>query len=605
MQTTSPKLKSKKISEKEIANQKAEKILFGVAKWAGFYRCNPQRFVKDYLNITLKTFQKILIYAMMSNSHFMFLASRSLGKTWLTALFCVIRCILFPQTKICIASKTREQANEVLEKITDDFCKNFTWGSDNLNREISYKSVGQNKAIIKFHNGSWIQVVTAKDTGRGKRANVLIIDEFRMVDKNTIDTVLKRFLGTPRQPLYLEKPKYSKIKKKLLEPNRELYMSSAWLKSHWSWDKAKAYISNMLNPSVDYFVCALPYQIAVLEALLSKQQLEDEMSEADFDEFLFSMEMEVMWFGDTDGSFFTFEDIYKRRRVKEALYPPSSDILFKVPKVPDLLPNERRILSLDVALMGSTKKRNNDAASIMINRSLPTENNKFNANLVFMENHEGMTTDELALRTRKLYEWFGCTDLVIDTNGNGLGVYDALIRDIIDPETGDRYPALNCRNNKEMAERCKVHNAPKVIWSIKGSSQFNSECCILLRQGFQQGKINLLITEDDYDSIQSQINKPYKSMDETLKFEYQMPYRQTTLLVYELINLQYEINGNNTKVFEKSGMRKDRYSSLAYNYWVQYQLERELLQKDNEGFTVEDYVKAMKKLKINKKPTMY
>jgi hypothetical protein len=69
------KLKVKK-SEKEIANEKSKRIMDGVAAWAGFYRCNPHRFVNDYLNIKLKLFQKILLYAMMHNNFFMYLAAR-------------------------------------------------------------------------------------------------------------------------------------------------------------------------------------------------------------------------------------------------------------------------------------------------------------------------------------------------------------------------------------------------------------------------------------------------------------------------------------------------------------------------------------------------
>ena len=163
---------------------------------------------------------------MMCNNFFMYLAARGQGKTFLTALFCVVRCILFPKTKICVASATRSQANEVLLKITDDFMKNYGWGSDNLKREITYASVGANKAVIEFANGSWIKVVTASDSGRGSRANILLVDEFRMVDLDTINTVLRRFLTAPRQPNYLNKPEYAH----LLERNKELYMSSAWLK---------------------------------------------------------------------------------------------------------------------------------------------------------------------------------------------------------------------------------------------------------------------------------------------------------------------------------------------------------------------------------------
>ena len=52
---------NRKMSEKEIANEKSERIMNGVAAWAGFYRENPHRFVKDYLNVNLKLFQKILL----------------------------------------------------------------------------------------------------------------------------------------------------------------------------------------------------------------------------------------------------------------------------------------------------------------------------------------------------------------------------------------------------------------------------------------------------------------------------------------------------------------------------------------------------------------
>ena len=163
---------------------------------------------------------------MMHNNFFMYIAARGQGKTYLTALFCVVRCILFPKTKICVSSATRSQANEVLLKITDDFMKTHEWGSDNLRREITYASVGANKAVIEFANGSWIRVVTASDSGRGARCNILLVDEFRMVDLDTINTVLRRFLTAPRQPNYLNNPKYAH----LLERNKELYMSSAWLK---------------------------------------------------------------------------------------------------------------------------------------------------------------------------------------------------------------------------------------------------------------------------------------------------------------------------------------------------------------------------------------
>ena len=586
-----------KKSEKQIANEKSERIMNGVAYWASFYRHNPHRFVKDYLNINLKLFQKILLYAMMLNNYFMYIAARGQGKTFLVALFCVVRCILFPKTKICVASATRPQANEVLLKITDDFMKNYGSGSENLRREITYHSVGINNAVIEFANGSWIKVVTASDSGRGARANILVCDEFRMVDKDTIDTVLKRFLTAPRQPGYLNNPKY----KHLLERNKEIYMSSAWMQNHWSFDKAKAYVVNLLDETKRYFICGLPYQISIKEGLLSREQIEDEMSEADFDEMKFQMEMETLWWGDTKGAFFSFDDVSDRRKLKTAIYP-ANIINNKTFKIPDLAVNERRILSVDVALMAS-RTHKNDASAIIINSAIPTNNDSFVSNIVYMENHEGLNTNELALVVRKLYKMYKCTDLVIDTSGQGLGVFDCLVRDMVDPATGELYEALSCCNDKAMADRCKVSNAPKVIWSIKGNASFNSEICILLRSGFKQGKINLLVSEFEAEEILKDKIKGFNKLQADEQLQYKMPYIQTTLLVYELTKLEHEVKGTNIKITEKTGMRKDRYSSLAYNYWVQCQLEREMLQKPRNGFSMQDFAKSLGKL--NHKPNMY
>ena len=93
------------------------------------------------------------------------------------------------------------------------------------------------------------------------------------------------------------------------------------------------------------------------------------MSESDFDSLKFSTEMECLWYGDTDGAFFTFDDISNRRKLKTAVYPTPTINNSKAFKIPDLALNERRILSVDVALMAS-KKTNNDASSIMINSAI-------------------------------------------------------------------------------------------------------------------------------------------------------------------------------------------------------------------------------------------
>ena len=557
---------NKKMTDKEVANSKAEKLMNTIAFRASYYRENPQRLVSEYFGITLKCFQKILIYMMMHSNYLIYCASRGQGKTFLVALFICVRCTLYPGSKVVICSSTRTQGNETLLKIQDELMKM----SPNLAYEIKDCNIGQNNAKITWKNGSWAKVCTSSDSGRGSRANVLCVDEYVKVDLNVITMVLRKFLTAPRHPKFMDKPEYKDYPQ---ERNKEIYMSSAWMKSHWGFDKLKSYVAQLLDDSKKYFVCGLPYQVSIKEGLLSREQVEDEMSEQDFNQTIWDMEMGCLWFGDTDGAFFSYEDISKQRKLQTAVYPPQN-VNDKKSKIPELVHGERRIISVDVALLAS-KKQNNDAASIFINSALPTNDNRYIGNMIYTENHEGLHTSELALIVRRLYEQYHCTDIALDVKGIGLGIYDALCRDIPDPMFGTVYPPLSCCNDQVYADRCIDKKAPKVIWAIQATAQFNNDMYLNLRDGFQQGYINLLVNEFEAEENLKSI-RGYSSMSTNEKTRLQMPFIHTTLLVNELINLEYESKGTNIKVFEKSGMRKDRVSSVGYNYWVQKQLSLKL-----------------------------
>ena len=565
---------NKKMTEKEVANSKAEKLMNTIARKASYFRANPQRLISEYFGISLRIFQKILIFCMMKNNYLIYCASRGQGKTFLVALFICVKCTLYPGSKIVVCSSTRSQGNETLLKIQDELMKM----SPNLAFEIKDCSIGQNNAKITWKNGSWAKVCTSSDSGRGSRANVLCVDEYVKVDLTVITMVLRKFLTAPRHPKFMDKEEYKDYPQ---ERNQEIYMSSAWMKQHWSFDKLKSYVAQLLDDNKKYFVCGLPYQISIKEGLLSREQVEDEMSEQDFNQTIWDMEMGCMWFGDTDGAFFSYEDISKQRKLQTAIYPPqnSND---KKNKIPELVNGERRIISVDVALLAS-KKQNNDASSIFINSALPTNNNRYIGNMIFTDNYEGLHTSDLALIIRRLYEQYHCTDIALDVKGIGVGIYDALCRDIADPTFGVVYPPLSCCNDQVYADRCIDKKAPKVIWAIQATAQFNNDMYLNLRDGFQQGYINLLVDEFQAEENLKSI-RGYMSMSSNEKTRLQLPFVHTTLLINELINLEYESKGANIKIYEKSGMRKDRVSSIGYNYWVQCQLAQKLRKPKQSSF---------------------
>lgn len=559
-------MKNELTTQEKLDLDKKQKIMELIAWRCAYYRENPNRYISEVLGITLKPFQKIILHEMFHNNFTMYLAARGQGKTYLTALFCCVLCILYPKTYIVVSSGTLKQANEVLLKIQDIFMKE----SLILCSEIEKCNIGQNDATISFKNSSWIKTRTSSPNSRSARATCIIIDEFRMVDKEILDTVLRRFLSDPRHPNYLNKKEYQHLQ----ERNKEIYMSSCWLKSHWSWEKAKDYTVGFLDDNKKYFVTGLPYQVSIKEGLLSKAQIEDEMEENSFNPLTFQMEMECLWFGDIDGSLFKYDDISKRRKIKNAFMPLK--YYTERNPVPALSPTEERIMSVDVALMASTKKKQNDSSSIFINSAIKTDSVTYNSHMVYADSFEGLTTDELGIIVMRYFYQYKCTQLVLDTNGLGIGVYDFICKDQYDSETGMVWKALCCCNDDEMASRCKVKDANKVVWSVKATSSFNNDICVLLRNGIQNGKIDFLIPDQVCEEAIKDNYKQYDKLSIPEQTSLQMPYVQTTMAVFELIKLDHEIKNGQIKVKEISGMRKDRYSSIAYNFWCTCQLEQKL-----------------------------
>lgn len=68
-----------KKSIQEINQNKYDSVMGTVAWRAGYYRANPQRFCSEVLDIHLKLFQAIILWAMMNYNFCMFIASRGLG----------------------------------------------------------------------------------------------------------------------------------------------------------------------------------------------------------------------------------------------------------------------------------------------------------------------------------------------------------------------------------------------------------------------------------------------------------------------------------------------------------------------------------------------
>lgn len=508
------------------------------------------------------------------------------GKTFLTAIFCVTRGILFPESKIIAAAFLKSQSREVIAKIED-----MRRNSPNLHREISYISTSSNDPRVEFHNGSWIKTVAANQGARGQRSNCLIIDEYRMVDISVIDDVLRRFQTTPRQPGYINNPKY----KHLQEENLEIYLSSAWYKSHESWDRVVSY-QEMMTDGKPYFVCSLPYQISIKESLLMRKSIEYQMAEKTHDHISWMIEMESMFWGINSNAFFSFEDLQKNRTLGRVYYPKeiTSYLNDKSIQIPKREHGELRVVSADIAMIAG---KQNDASAFTVARLIPTSDG-YDVQVVYSEVMEGGHTRTQSNRIRQLFYDFDCTNIVLDVNGPGIGIYDSLTERGTDTIRGTEYEPLSCMNNEDLAKRCVYSNAPKVIYAVRANASLNSEIATTFKDYLRRSKVSLPVTESEGEDFLSTV-KGYKDLPEEVKMEFRMPYLQTSLMINEILNLESERNKDTgaIKIKESGSARKDRYSSISY--LVQFSSEMSVKnRRKKQSFNPI-------KLFMVKKPTLY
>ncbi len=152
------------LSEKEMTKQKKERL----KSWITFYRKNPSFFVEHYMGVSLYPYQRFWINLMARSTEFVGIASRASAKSWLIAVYSIVRCILYPGTIVALASSTKAQAGLIIA----EKCKSLMEEHPNIQRETSNIVTNQNKWEMTFYNGSKINVVVSGEGGRGQLASI-------------------------------------------------------------------------------------------------------------------------------------------------------------------------------------------------------------------------------------------------------------------------------------------------------------------------------------------------------------------------------------------------------------------------------------------------
>ena len=564
-----------------LSPNKRERLDEGIKIWVSFYRQNIHRFAIDYLGIQLKPFQVVLLYMIERNLKSCLITSRGLGKSWLIALYCCCRAILYPGQKIIVSCETKEQSrNLIREKIVNELMNM----SPNLKKEINPREIkiGTNESYVKFKNGSTITAINASENTRGKRAHILVVDEYVQI-KNGFDTltkILQPFLQVVRQPKYLQNPKYAHLQ----EENKQIYASSAWYADHWSYDLYKDYVEKMLIGESS-FVCNLPYDVALKYGLMTQKRLDEIMNDPNLSEEAFLMEYSAMFYDLGEGAYIKPSDIINNRTIVKPWYPPTDieyiaekgkrNISWKEDRTSK---QELRVLGCDIALAQGDK---NDNTVIHYSVSIP-KGDKYITEVKYSEAINGGTAKAIALRLKQLYFDSDCDYIVMDIAGLGLAVLDALGEYTFDTERDIKYPPMCCFNKEDKKERCGYREAMPCIYGIVANEEINNAIAVTLKASLNNHTLKFLVNEFEGEDWLNE-NKNFQLLEASEKVRLMYPYVQTTLTQMEIIKLQTEITRKGIKLVEFGSNRKDRYSALAYMNLFIREKEKELKKPKNRG----------------------
>lgn len=501
-----------------------------------------------------------------------------LGKSFLTAVYCCCRCILYPGTKINISSKVKSQSNSIIsEKIKGELMPR----SVALRKEIKEIKDSSNECWVEFWNGSTIKVLVSNDNARSKRSNLLIVDEYRMVDEDIVNGVLIPTLTAPRQPGYLKKDEY----KHLQEENKKIFLSSAWYTHHWSYKKFKEITKHMLTGKRS-FACSIPFTCSLDHGLITKTMIRDEMEKETMTHASFLMEYCGIFFGESDSAFFKSNDIVPCRTLRQPFYPPT-DIEYannKDKRKKSILPKqpgEIRIIGADIAISAG---KQNDNSVFTLMRVLPN-GGKFERQVCHIESHNGMKPEEQSLRIKRLFEDFETDFIALDRSGVGASVWSELQKVQADIVRGKEYPAYTSMNDDNTVDKISARGSLPVVYTIANpTAVFNNDVAMGLLSAFQKkNKLKLLIDHLDARTEMISNNGNFLKESPLEQSRLLLPYVQTTALMNELINLEYSLLGQNIRINEKGSARKDRYSSLGYCNYLANLLEEEENKKRKRG----------------------
>lgn len=535
----------------------------------------------------------------------MFIASRGFGKSFLMALYCVLRCMMVPGTKIVVVGAAFRQSKIIFEYM-ETLWRNssilrsiFTGNNDGPRRDVD-------RCTLRLGE-SWTIAVPMGDGSkiRGLRAHIIIADEFASISPDIYETVVSGFAAVSANPI--QNVKEEAKRQALLEAglwndeleavqikkgNQAIISGTAdYAFKHFAnyWKRYKSIIESrgdkhklqeIFNGEVpdsfnwkDYSIIRMPYEL-IPKGFMDDKQVS--RAKATIHTGIYNMEYAACFTEDSDGFF--------RRSLIESCV---------VTDTKPLLLNGRQIL-FEAATQGNPQHQyvygidpasEKDNFSIIIIELHPDHNrivycwttNRSN----FKERQKTGLVNEYdfygfcARKIRNLMRTFPPYKIGMDAQGGGVAIEEALHdpgkldegEQLIWPVIEDKYKETDDKSGLHILELVQFARAD---WTAQANHGLRKdlEDKILLFPRFDQLSLVLALDAENADITTTDFNNLYDNQSDCILEIEELKNELTTIVMSQTSTGSGgrdrwdtpEVKLPNGK---KGKLRKDRYSALV------------------------------------------
>ena len=508
----------------------------------------------------LQPYQRIELRANMRYRYSYWTATRATSKSFCAYLSGYLKCMLLPNTHIVIASDVKGTVIKTAQAKFEEFFRHWPLLRNELMTRQDDGKSGQKTSNdyyeLNFKNGSSLSV-ESKDKSRGIRATNLILEEAATVDEISYNEVLLPQLNVARREVdgsfNQEEPVSSQV-----------FITTARERTVFMYSKLIECAINMVLFPQHYFVWGLSYEVPLHYGIVNKQILMDQRESSTMSEDSFSRESLSIWTGNNADAWLNSKRLTKLRTLLKCER-----------KAQENLPNPNTFYEIGVDV-----GRYNANTAIMVIKVLPQQDG-FKKNVIYTEVIHGANyITEQAPRIKKLIELYHPREVVIDGNGPGIGLLDAMALPSTNMETGEQFPPYYVFNNehhlppeRKNASEVPIPNMNAIIYDIKAGASNDDEIHSNFFSQISNGSVRFLANER---IVKDKLLATKKGQKMTLydRRVFLMPYEMTSRLMDELNNLRLKPTGvqNQFKVERISrSIEKDRFSALEYAlYRIKY-----------------------------------